>query len=118
MKFSARDTDKLLCKSDISKLPGLDGIHSGVLREVHEEVGIPLQIIFKLMQDDTVSESWRQATVVPLFKRGKKSDPANYRPVSLKCKIMEMLVRIEINSSTRQHNLLPNDQHGFCSGRS
>jgi len=30
-----------------------------------------------------VPENWRKASVTPVFKRGKKEDPGNYRPVSL-----------------------------------
>ena len=28
-------------------------------------------------------EDWRKASVTPIFKKGKKEDPGNYRPVSL-----------------------------------
>jgi len=30
-----------------------------------------------------VPEDWRTASVTPVFKKGKKEDPRNYRPVSL-----------------------------------
>ena len=38
------------------------------------------------------SKDWRNAHVIPVFKKGEKHDPCNYRPVSLTavlCKIME-----------------------------
>ena len=122
IEFSAQEIDELLCKLDINKSPGPDGIHSRVLREAHEQVSLPLKIIFnKLMQEGCVPNSWRQAIVVPLFKKGRKSNPANYRPVSLTsvvCKVMEKLVRKAILKHLEEHDLISNDQHGFRSGRS
>jgi len=42
-----------------------------------------------------VSEDWRKANVNSVFKKGKKEDPGNYRPVSLISipgKVMEQLI--------------------------
>ncbi|PKU30268.1 glycerol kinase [Limosa lapponica baueri] len=42
-----------------------------------------------------VSEDWRKANVTPAFRKGKKEDPGNYRPVSLTSipgKAMEQLI--------------------------
>jgi len=42
-----------------------------------------------------VPEDWRKASVTPIFKKGKKEDPGNYRPVSLTSipgKVMEQLI--------------------------
>ena len=31
----------------------------------------------------TVPKDWRIASVMPIFKKGRRGDPGNYRPVSL-----------------------------------
>ena len=64
---------------------------------------------------------WKEANIVPIYKKGKKSDPNNYRPVSLTStvsKIMETILRDEIVSHLEGNNLISPDQHGFRSGRS
>ena len=56
-----------------------------------------------------------------LFKKGDKSDPGNYRPVSLTsiaCKMMEKLVRNQIVEHMKRNKLFSKKQFGFISGRS
>ena len=59
--------------------------------------------------------------MTPIFKKGKKSDPHNYRPVSLTsavCKLMETVIRDEIVNHVENQNLPSPAQHGFRSHRS
>ncbi|CAJ0965440.1 unnamed protein product [Ranitomeya imitator] len=58
-----------LNKIKIDKSPGPDGIHPRVLRE---------------LTTGSVPQDWRIANVVPIFKKGSKSEPGNYRPMK-KC---------------------------------
>ena len=62
---------------------------------------------------------WKEANVAPLFKKGVKSDPLNYRPVSLTCilcKVYEKFIRQHIIDHVNDH--LSDMQHGFVGGRS
>ena len=48
-----------------------------------------------------VPQEWRDANVVPIFKKGDRRQPSNYRPVSLTsivCKVLEHIVRSNIMS--------------------
>jgi hypothetical protein len=62
--------------------------------------------------------------VTPIFKKGSKADPGNYRPVSLTsvcCRILETLVRDGIMSHLESNNLIRQEQHGlhgFLPGKS
>ena len=61
------------------------------------------------------------ADVVPIFKKGLKSDPNNNRPVSLTStigKLLETLVRNAIQDHLVCNKLMCDEQHGFRSGRS
>ena len=43
----------------------------------------------------TVPDQWKEANTCPIFKKGRKSDPTNYRPVSLicvACKVLEHII--------------------------
>ena len=68
-----------------------------------------------------VPEDWRIANVTPIFKKGKKTDPSNYRPVSLTsicCKLMEAHLKTKITEHLKGQNLMNTSQHGFIKGRS
>ncbi|KFW62223.1 hypothetical protein AS28_00276, partial [Pygoscelis adeliae] len=86
----------LLRHLDTHKSMGPDGIHPRVLRELAEELAKWLSIIYQqswLMGE--VPDDWRLANVTPIYKKGRKEDPGNYRPVSLTSvpgKIMERII--------------------------
>ncbi|KAK4830949.1 hypothetical protein QYF61_014408 [Mycteria americana] len=74
----------LLCHLDTHKCLGLDGIHLRVLRELTEELANPLSIIYQQSWlTGEVPDGWRLASLMPIYKKGRKEDPGNYRPVSL-----------------------------------
>ena len=52
----------------------------------------------------------------PYFKKGDKSDPINYRPISLTCifcKVMEHIVVSNMSRHLEQNDILYDLQHGF-----
>ncbi|KFV83031.1 hypothetical protein N308_03123, partial [Struthio camelus australis] len=85
-----------LCKLDIHKSMGPDGMHPRVLRELADVITRPLSILLgRSWRSGEVPEHWKKASVTPVLKKGKKEEPGNYRPVSLTSvpgKVMEQLL--------------------------
>ncbi len=79
-------------------------------------------VIFNMsLESGTVLTAWKTATVTPIFKKGTKGDPGNYRPVSLTsvpCKILESIIKDKIMDHLLENNLIRDSQHGFMPGRS
>ncbi|XP_064304639.1 protein eyes shut homolog [Phalacrocorax carbo] len=61
---------------------GPDGIYPRVLRELAEELTKLLSIIYQQSWlTEESQDDWRLASVMPVYKKGRKEDPRNYRPV-------------------------------------
>ena len=66
-------------------------------------------------------QTGKKAQVCPLFKKGDKTDPANYRPISLTCilcKTMEHIIASNLYKHLNLNNILYDLQHGFREKRS
>ncbi|KAK4807158.1 hypothetical protein QYF61_024278 [Mycteria americana] len=102
------------------KSTGLDGIHPRVLGEVADIVARPLSIISeKLWRSGDVPDDWKRANVMPIYKKGPKEDPGNYRPISLASvpgKVMERVLLETITNLMKQ--VIVKSQHGFTKGKS
>ena len=114
--------EKKLEKLNVNKCPGLDGIHPRMLFELKKELARPLSIFFSSsLEFGVVPADWKDAGITPLFKKGKKSDPQNYRPISLTslvCKVLESLIKDSILSHLSKFSLIRSSQHGFTKNRS
>ena len=62
-----------------------------------EQISTPLAHVFKMsLQEGIVPLEWKEANIIPLFKKGSRNKSVNYRPVSLTsviCKVLETIIR-------------------------
>ena len=105
-----------------NKSPGVDGIPPKLLIETVEQISIPLARVFNLsLKDGVVPFEWKEANIIPLFKKGSRNKSENYRPVSLtsvNCKLLERFVKDHTVDFLVRHKLLNSFQHGFLKARS
>ena len=81
-------------KINIHKASEPDGLNARVFRECRSGIAPVLAYIYNVsFAQGYVPDKWRQANAVPIYKKGEKYDPANYRPVSLTCIYFSFVAR-------------------------
>jgi len=110
-----------LSNLDTHKSMGPNGMHPLVLRELADVIAEPLSIIFEWScRRGEMPEDWRKTSVTPIFIKGQKKDPGNYRLVSVTSipgKMMEQLI-LEVIIKQVEENQVIISQHGFNKGKS
>ena len=100
-----------------SKATGPDGIPARVLRECAGVLSKPLSSLFSLsLLHGVVPKEWKCANVIPIYKADGKSDPNNYRPISLLpiiSKVMESIINDHLCKHLFGLKLISNHQFGF-----
>ena len=113
---------KQLKQLNCNKAGGPDTIPARVLHDYADELTPMLHFILcQSYQCGQLPEDWRKALVTAIYKKGSKSSPENYRPVSLTCiacKIMEHIVLSHISKHLSANNVIIDHQHGFREKRS
>ena len=105
-----------------NKAEGPDAVYARILRECEKETSLPLAIIFsRSLKDTKIPLDWKRANVIPIFKKGDKSDVGNYRPVSLTsivCKLLESIIKDKMVEFFDENDLIRDSQHVFRKNRS
>ena len=109
-------------KLKITKSPGPEKLSPRVIKQINNEISKPLAKIFNIsLSSSTVPNDWKLANVTPIFKKGDKSNPGNYRPISLTSivgKLLETIIRDKLVKHLEENNLIRDTQHGFRHNRS
>ena len=99
-----------ISKVNVNKSQGPDQIHNKMLFELRHELTKPLTELFKKsLASGQIPQDWRDANVIPLFKKGKRDQPQNYRPVSLTSvvgKILESIIKDNVIFHLEKFQLL------------
>ena len=122
IQISTQGIEKLLLNLKPHKAAGPDNIRPIVLKELHKEIAPILQKLFTVsLSSGRLPDIWKHANVAPVYKKGPRADPANYRPISLTsilCKTLEHIVASSIVKHFTKHDLFYELQHGFREKRS
>ncbi|KAJ8026320.1 RNA-directed DNA polymerase from mobile element jockey [Holothuria leucospilota] len=123
-KFKVTNEGVLNLLNDLNpaKAAGPDGLPSRILKLLANQIAPVLTEIFNCsLRSGELPEDWKKANITPIFKKGEKVDPKNYRPVSLTsicCKIIEHIVHSQVMHHLDNHQILSDYQHGFRKRRS
>ena len=113
---------KLIKKMNPHKATGPDNIPTRLLKELADSLGPMLSILYQASLDSgDLPEIWKSTTVAPVFKKGDRNKPSNYRPISLTvicCKLLEHVIHSSVMRHFESYNILTNYQHGFRKARS
>ena len=115
--FDSKGVLKQLTILDPRKGAGPDELSPALLKFLGPYMYETLTKVFQYFYDSASTPfDWRSANVVPLFKKGSRSNPLNYRPISLTSivsKVFEHVVSHNINNFLEANSLLYEHQHGF-----
>ena len=113
---------KLLGNIKVNKAGGPDGLPNRLLKAIAPQITPVLTRIFnQSLSTGCLPLDWQSANISPVFKKGARSEAANYRPVSLTCvccKLLEHIVCSHIMTHFDRHSILTPTQHGFRRGHS
>ena len=105
-----------------SRACGSDGITIEMLRLTFAVVGPHLlHIINSCIVKCDMPLQWKAAIVTPLFKKGDRNDPSNYRPISIipvVAKLCERVICTQLMTYLTSHCILCPQQYGFRPGLS
>ena len=114
------EVSDLIKSIDPSKATGSDEISPKLLNIAGDSIVPSLTKLINLsLLTCKVPQLWKEANVLPLYKKGDHSDINNYRPVSiLPCasKILERIVFKNVFNYLRDDNLITPHQSGFMPG--
>ena len=117
LTVSEEEIENLLNGLTASKATGLDSLPARFLKDGAEVIACPLAHIINLsLHSSQIPEDMKNARVVPLYKKQSKTEPGNYRPVSIlsvTSKILERIVYNQLEHYLKEKNLLYKLQSGF-----
>jgi hypothetical protein len=122
LNITERDVKAKIRKLRADGAAGPDGLGPLVLKKLADELAAPLAIVMRAsLQEGSVPTRGLAHSVMPIYKKGPKSEPGNYRPVSLTsvtCRLMEGILKDQIVKHLERQGLIRAMQHGFMRGRS
>ena len=108
--------------SAINKMKGSSScaktdIPAKIFKECKYSISKPLKLFWeKSLMLGKVPTSYKNQTIIPIHKKGPKTKPGNWRPVSMtphEIKIIERVLRQHISDHLENNLLINVNQHGF-----
>lgn len=122
LNITRENIKKKISNLKADKAPGFDRIVPQILKENADQLCDPIEYILKESTESGIIPSdWKRANITPIFKKGSRELPSNYRPISLTshvCKTCEATIKDTLLGYLMTNNLIRDTQHGFVRKRS
>ena len=125
-EISWAEIASVLRKLRRGKAAGIDGIPGDIYKLVENEPeaasGLSrsiLSILNKVYEGGDFPDAWRDCIVVPVFKKGDKLDPDNYRGIALINTLLKVLAKVvadRLQCVCSATGLIRREQAGFMAG--
>ena len=120
--FTVEDVEEAIKSIPTFAAPGPDKFPAVILKECKKQLAYPLLKIWrKSLDDGKIPSKLKYQSIIPIFKKGGKGIPANYRPVSLTSHVIKMFERVlrkKLVKFIEENEVLINAQYGFRERRS
>ena len=120
--FNEQDILDAIKAMNRTSAAGPDKFQAVILKECgHVLAPVITQLWRASLDSGNIASKFKSQSVIPLFKKGKRSIAANYRPVSLTShliKMFERVIRAKLVDYIVAQDIINHDQHGFRAGRS
>lgn len=117
-----KEIETIIFNLKSNKAPGYDLIRVETLKLISNQISQQLTHIINLvMEKGCVPHEFKLAVLKPIYKKGDKNLPVNYRPISLitsLAKIFEKVIKQRLENYLDKYKLLSDKQFGFRSGKS
>lgn len=118
---TVEQTLQLIMELKVGKVTGTDAVPAEWIKaDSHFWVPILAKLFTAANDSGVFPEARRSSILVPIFKKGDKQNPENYRPISLLSivgKLYAKLLLHRVNLWINQHDIGP-EQIGFRKGKS
>jgi hypothetical protein len=118
---NSQDIIKMFKEINIKKTEDLWGISTSVIKAIIYEIAPHMAFIFnKCVDDGAFPDLMKCSKLIPLFKSGDKSNPSNFRPISILpalSKIFEKIIYSQLVYFFTINNLFHENQFGFSKGK-
>ena len=120
--IQTRYISDLLKNCDTNKAAGIDDLSGRFLKDGADILTIPITQLCNLsIKFSHFPKDCKVAKLKPLYKKGTKTDPKNFRPISLLpivSKIIEKVIHDQTMNYLTENSILYRHQSGFCKNHS
>ena len=122
MAFTEEDIIKAIKELDPYSAAPDEDVPARILTACKEQLAIPLKILWTdSFESSFIPSSLKTQYITPVHKKDDRTDPANYRPVSITShliKVFERVIRNKLVDHLEDNRLINDNQHGFRKKRS